>query len=147
MEGRHQAREAALQMLYQWELGGASVQDVLSAYRAEPPGPRLTPEYESFACALVEGTIGDLERIDPLISASAEHWRLQRMAIVDRMIIRLAVHEFLRPAMPKAVVINEAVELARTFGSDESVKFVNGLLDAIARRIEETEGKKAESEQ
>jgi len=137
---RHRAREAALQMLYQWEVGRADVAEVVHSYWSiDRPGETpLSDTLQAFASRLVTGTVSHVEEIDPLIVASAEHWRLSRMAIVDRLILRLAVHEFLHdPDTPKKVVINEALELARTYSSDDAVKFVNGLLDGIKRRLEE----------
>ncbi len=137
---RHRAREAALQMLYQWEVGRAPLDDVLGGYWSldrdgEPP---LSPALRAFASALVSGTVEHLDEIDRLIAAQAEHWRLSRMAIVDRLILRLAVYEFLHGAgMPAKVVINEALELAKTFSADDAVKFVNGILDGIKRGLEE----------
>jgi N utilization substance protein B len=139
-EPRHRAREAALQMLYQWEVGREAIDEVVETYWwIERPGERpLSPALRRFATDLAQGTVRDLAHIDPLIGENAEHWRPSRMAVVDRLILRLAVHEFLRARdIPKKVVINEALELARTFSSDESVGFVNGILDAIKRELEE----------
>ncbi len=139
---RHRAREAALQILYQWEVGRADIEEVLRTYwTIERPGePALSAPLESFATKLAAGTVGHLDEIDPLIGASAEHWRLSRMAIVDRLILRLAVYEFLHsPDVPKKVVMNEALELAKTFSSDEAVRFVNGILDGIKRGLETQE--------
>ena len=78
-----------------------------------------------------------LDVIDPLIVASAAHWRLSRMSVLDRMIMRLAVYEFLYASTPRPVVIDEALELAKTFSGEEAVGFVNGVLDAIRRRLDE----------
>ena len=79
-------------------------------------------------------TVGNL---DPVISESAEHWRIERMNVLDRLILRLAVYEFLHEAeTPARVIINEALELARTFSNDDSVRFINGILDAVRRRFE-----------
>ena len=90
------------------------------------------------ATRMAEGTAARVADLDPLISASADHWRLSRMAIIDRAILRLAVYEFLHaPTTPRAVVIDEAIELARTFSTDEAVKFVNGVLDGIRKKLDE----------
>lgn len=133
---RHHARESALQMLYQWEVGGQALEEVFESYRVVRP--RLLDEAgEAMAVALVRGTATHLDRIDPLIEARAEHWRIERMPVVDRLILRLAVYEFLEtPATPRSVVINEALELARTFSTDAAVKFINGVLDGIGRALD-----------
>ena len=129
---RHRSREMALQVLYQIEIGKVSVDEALQAFgRLEPPMP------SGFAAWLARGTAVHLDEIDPLITKSAQHWRLSRMAVIDRWILRLAVFEFLHaPDTPPAVVINEAIELARTFSADEAVAFVNGVLDDIRRRLD-----------
>lgn len=138
-EPRHRAREAALQMLYQWEVGRLPMIEVTSTFwtpglTGEDP---LTREHRAFATALVTGVAAAQERIDPLIVQAAEHWRLERMAVMDRLILRLAVYEFLeQPGTPSRVIINEALELARTFSSDEAVRFINGILDGIRRALE-----------
>jgi N utilization substance protein B len=142
---RHRAREAALQMLYQWEVGRTKIDEVLRTYWTidRPDEAPLSAPLEAFATTLAAGTVAHLEEIDPLITAHAEHWRLSRMAIIDRLILRLAVFEFLHsPEIPRKVAINEALELARTFSSDEAVKFVNGMLDGIKRGLE-TDGEEA----
>jgi transcription antitermination protein NusB len=138
-ESRHRAREAALQMLYQWEVGRCSVHEVTRTYWSiDRPGQAPLPEaLQAFASDLVRGTVDHVQEIDPIISESAEHWRLERMAAVDRLILRLAVYEFLYSSeTPKKVVINEALELAKTFSADDAVKFVNGILDGIKRRLD-----------
>ena len=80
-------------------------------------------------------TQANLAKIDPLIVETAEHWRLSRMAALDRIILRLAIGEFLDGSTPRNVIINEALELAKTFSGDESVKFINGILDAVKRKM------------
>ena len=138
-EARHRSREAALQMLYQWEVGRTDVDEVVRAFWAiERPGETgATRRARDFAEHLVRGTVTELPRIDPLIVESAEHWRLSRMAVIDRLILRLAVYEFLATETPRKVVINEALELARTFSSGDAIRFVNGILDGIKRRLED----------
>ncbi len=136
---RHRAREAALQMLSQWEVGQTGIDEVVRTYWSiDRPGEApLPPPLETFAADLVRGTVAHVPEIDPLIAECAEHWRLERMATIDRLILRLAVFEFLHAAdTPKKVVINEAIELARTYSSDDAVKFVNGILDGIKRRLD-----------
>ncbi len=136
---RHRAREAALQMLYQWEVGRTSIEEVVESYWSidRPGEAALSPPLRSLATMLASGTVQHVADIDPIVAAQAEHWRLSRMAIIDHLILRLAVFEFLySPDVPRKVVINEAIELARTFSSDDAVKFVNGVLDGINKRLE-----------
>ena len=138
-QARHHAREAALQMLYQWEVGHAPMPEVLQTFwlHDEPPARGLSDDHRRFAETLASGVTEHVAAIDPVISEAAEHWRLERMHVMDRLILRLAVYEFLHePETPGRVVINEALELARTFSADDSVRFINGLLDAIRRRLE-----------
>ena len=128
---RQRGREAALQLLYQREVcrhGEAEVDEASDFYWVGHPAP---PGRREFAQVLVAGTAEHLDDIDPLLEAHAKNWRLSRMAVVDRMIMRMAVFELLYLDTPPAVVINEALELARTYGGDEAVPFVNGVLDSI----------------
>jgi N utilization substance protein B len=136
---RRGAREAALQILYQWEIGGAPLDDTLAAYwdvREQDPAEGTSAEVDrDYAAALARGTAAHLEELDRLIEAQAEHWRLSRMAIVDRLILRLAAYELrYESSTPAAVTINEALELARTFSEEAAVRFINGILDALARQ-------------
>jgi N utilization substance protein B len=88
-----------------------------------------------YAATLARGTAERLPELDPLIEAQAEHWRLSRMAVIDRLILRLAVYELKhQPDAPPPVVINEALELARTFSGEDSVRFINGVLDGLMKR-------------
>ena len=133
---RHRARQVALQMLYQWEVGRVDMADVRRSRPAEPEAP-LPDALQAFAERLAEGTAKNIATIDPLISEAASSWRIERMNVVDRLILRLAVHEFLdQKETPANVIINEALELARSFSSDDAVAFVNGVLDAIRRKLE-----------
>ena len=120
-------------MLYQWEVGRVSPEDAVSRHwLIEQEGPELPDAGRRFAQDLVEGTIAHLGTIDARIEAQAQHWRLERMAVIDRLILRMAVYEFLyRPDTPRTVVIDEAIELARTFSEQDAVRFVNGVLDGI----------------
>jgi transcription antitermination protein NusB len=136
---RHRARESALQILYQWEIARPAVARAASTFfdeqwpDKEPPSDAL----RSFASTLASDTVARLEAIDPLIAETAERWRPERMAILDRLILRMAACEMMRdPGTPPAVVINEALELAKTFSSEESVKFINGMLDAIRKKLD-----------
>lgn len=132
---RHRARQAALQLLYLQEVGridAAASEEASEAYWESHPAPE---ERRAFADALVAGTMAHLEAIDPLLESSADNWRLSRMAVVDRLIMRLATYELMYSGTPAAVVINEALELAKTFGGDKTVRFVNGVLDSINRSL------------
>jgi N utilization substance protein B len=134
---RHHAREAALQMLYQWEVGRASMDEVLQTFWLHERPELLSDELRSFATALATGVTETVGNIDPVIADAAEHWRLERMNVLDRLILRAAIYEFLHePDTPARVIINEALELSRTFSGDDSVRFVNGVLDAVRRRLE-----------
>jgi N utilization substance protein B len=137
-ESRHRAREAALQILYQWEVGRIPMDDVLASFWVEgpPEAVALSAPLREFAAALATGVAGHLERLDPVIADAAQHWRLERMNVLDRLILRLSVYEFLhQPETPARVIINEALELARSFSGDESVRFVNGILDGIRKTL------------
>jgi N utilization substance protein B len=136
---RHRAREMALQILYQWEVGRADVTSAANTFftlqwpDTDPPDPAL----RAFASSLARDTVERMDAIDPLIAETSERWRPERMALLDRLILRMAICEMLRDsATPPAVVINEALELARTFTTEESVKFINGMLDAIRKKLD-----------
>ena len=136
---RHRGRETALQLLYQWEVGGIDDKkrdESLVLFWLVHPAPSSR---QTFADRLARGTYDSLGRIDPLIECQSENWRLSRMAIIDRLIIRMAVYELLENETPAAVVIDEALELAKTFSGDESVGFVNGVLDGVHRATTEHE--------
>jgi len=131
MASRRKARELALQMLFQWELGEHTPQHVIATFLRLQ---RTDPEEESFARSLFEGTVSEVDSLDPIIREHAQHWRLERMAAVDRNVIRLALYELLHYVeTPPAVVINEALELARRFSTADSAEFVNGVLDAVRK--------------
>ena len=138
-ESRHGAREAALQMLYQWEVGRAPIGEVLETFWAHDAeeGEPLPDALRVFAAGLAIGVVERVAELDPTIAAAAEHWRIERMNVMDRLVLRLAVYEFLHETgTPGKVIINEALELARTFSGDESVRFINGILDAIRRTLQ-----------
>ena len=136
---RHRAREAALQILYQWEVGAAPVGRAAQTF-FDLQWPDQAPpadELRRFATTLAEDTVARLAEIDPLIAETTERWRPERMAVLDRLILRMAVCELLRDReTPPAVVINEALELARTFSTEDAVKFVNGVLDTIRKKLD-----------
>ena len=138
-EARHRAREAALQMLYQWEVGRLSMFEVRQTFWTHDHEEQeaLTEELRAFATRLADGAAARVEEADPLIAEAAQHWRIERMNVMDRLILRLAVFEFLHERdTPAKVIINEALELARSFSGDESVRFINGILDGIRRKLE-----------
>ena len=137
-ESRHRSREAAVQMLYQWEVGRVSMFEVRQTFWAGPASEQALPEDErGFATTLADGVADKVAEIDPIITEAAEHWRIERMNVMDRLILRLAVYEFLHERQtPGKVIINEALELARTFSNDDSVRFINGILDAIRKKLE-----------
>ena len=125
-------------MLYQWEVGRLSMFEVRQTFwtHSQDRGDRLPEDLRQFANSLADGVAAHVEELDPLIAAAAEHWRLERMNVMDRLILRLAVYEFLHERdTPGKVIINEALELARSFSGDEAVRFINGLLDGIRRTL------------
>jgi N utilization substance protein B len=134
---RRRAREAALQMLYQWEVGRASAHEAIATYWPTHDADHELPEpLREFANELIRGTISRVKDIDAILSAHAQNWRVERMAVIDRLILRLAVYEFLADAnTPPRVVINEALELARSYSGEEAVGFVNGVLDAVRKEL------------
>jgi transcription antitermination protein NusB len=136
-DSRHRAREAALQMLYQWEVGRMPIDEVCRSFWTGGPAGAPPPEaVRGFATLLATGVAAHAAQLDPLIVEAAEHWRIERMNVMDRLILRLGVYELLHePETPAKVVINEALELGRTFSADESVRFINGILDAIRRTL------------
>jgi transcription antitermination protein NusB len=139
MGSRTKSRELALQMLFQWEVGKHPPAYVVQTFMS---GRRLAPDVDAFARSLFEGTVGDVTALDPMIAEQAKHWKMERMPAIDRNILRMALFEMLHhPETPGAVVINEAIELARRFSSKDSVEFVNGVLDAIWKSLPQTEPK------
>jgi len=135
MGTRRKSRELALQMLFQADMGRQDAVDVRRTFWAERNG--VTADVRGFAEDLFRVATDRAEEIDKLIARHTEHWRMERMAAVDRNIIRGSVAEFLAyPSTPKAVIINEALEIARKFSSPESVQFINGVLDSIAKELE-----------
>ena len=130
MGARSTAREAALQMLYAIEATGSSPDEVIRDFWRELPGD---PEDRPYADEAVRGVAADLGAIDASIQAASTNWRLERMARVDRNLLRLGVWELTkRSDVPRAVVIDEAVEIAKRYGTEESRAFVNGVLDRVA---------------
>jgi transcription antitermination protein NusB len=135
--GRHQAREAALQILYQAEVGRSAVDEAIGTYwPSRDPEHDLPEPLRSFANDLATGTAARLADIDALLRTHAQNWRVERMAVIDRLVLRLGVYELVAGLdVPAKVVINEAIELARTFSGDEAAAFVNGILDAVRKEL------------
>ncbi len=137
----------AMQMLYQHELGGSSLDQIFASFdphghledaegtaaaAADSPAARRSKESLAYARRLVEGTLDNLSSVDTLIRRHAENWRLERMPAIDRNILRLAIYEMLHEAeVPRVVIVDEAIELAKKFGAESSGRFVNGLLDGV----------------
>lgn len=131
MATRRRARECALQMMFQLDASGISPAQVVQLYK-ECFAEGLLPD--EFSIALFLGIAENIPNIDGVISKSSDHWRLDRMSCVDRNILRMGVHEILSSdEIPPRVAINEAVELAKRYGTAESPSFVNGILDRVAR--------------
>jgi N utilization substance protein B len=137
MGSRRKARECALQMLFAADVAEMSANDVVRTYWAELGEAELDETARDFATRLAAGTLANLELLDDRIRSRAEHWRISRMAVVDRNILRLAVYEFLYEPTPRTVAINEALEIARRFSTYEATQFINGILDAIKRDLDE----------
>ena len=135
--GRRRARAAALQMLYQMEVGRAGAHEAIATYwPSRDPEEDLDEPLRDFANGLVRGTTARVDEIDGVLRAHAQNWRVERMAIIDRLVLRLAVYELLTDAeTPAKVVINEAIELARTYTGDQAVAFVNGVLDSVRKEL------------
>jgi N utilization substance protein B len=135
--GRTRAREAALQMMYQMEIGRASAHEAIVTYwPTHDAEDSVTEPMRQFANDLVRGTMARLPEIDAIITAHAQNWRIERMVVIDRIVLRLAVYELLAEReTPARVVINEGIELARTYSGDESVPFVNGVLDSVRKEL------------
>ncbi|MEQ1949152.1 MAG: transcription antitermination factor NusB [Bryobacteraceae bacterium] len=138
MPARHKSRQRALQILFLMDQRKQEITDALDSFyetlASDEDAPPRTARDE-FMEDLVRGTLSKSEEIDRRITAKSENWRLERMPIVDRNILRLAVYEMSELRTPPAVVIDEALELARQFSGDESVSFINGVLDAVHREI------------
>lgn len=134
MGPRRKAREYALQMLFQWDITRDTIDQIAATFFENHDEQ---PAVVTFARLLVSRTVEHVEEIDVLIQRHAENWRLDRMAIVDRNLLRLATQEFLYDKeTPKTVVINEAIEIARRFSAQESPQFINGILDSIKKELE-----------
>ncbi len=134
MTGRRtKARERALQALYQIDVAAAGIDDALASFwKSFEPTER---EVQQLAEQLVRGVAVDRRQVDDLIENVSTNWRLDRMAKVDRNVLRLATWELLKGDAPVKVVINEAIELGKKYGSEQSGAFVNGVLDKVAQGL------------
>jgi N utilization substance protein B len=133
---RHKGREAALHMLYAADVSRSSAEEICNNYWETLGEDGLDLNTREFADKLAKGTLENIDIIDDRIRHRAEHWRIERMACVDRNILRLAIYELLFSDTPPTVVINEGLELARCFSTFESTQFINGILDAVKNDIE-----------
>ena len=124
-------------MLFAADVAEMPADDVVRSYWAELGESDLDETAREFATRLASRTLSNLELLDERIRSRAEHWRISRMAVVDRNILRLAVYEFLYEPTPRTVAINEALEIARRFSTYEATQFINGILDAIKRDLDE----------
>jgi len=131
---RRRSREYALQLLFQLELAGNKLNEsVLSEFWEDNDEDQ---EVKDFTHAIVRTTLANLEHIDATIRKAAEHWSIERMASIDRNILRAATYELLyRSDIPSSVVINEALEIAKKYSTEDSAPFINGLLDKIANQV------------
>jgi len=137
---RHRAREVALRAVYQTAVGAVPLLEALrlAELEGDEEGVPLDDPARAYAMRLAGGAWGAREALDGEIAPHCQHWRIERLATLDRLIMRQAVHEWLaEPATPPRVVLAEALELARVYSGDEAVKFVNGVLDAVYHRLKQ----------
>ena len=131
---RHQAREVALQILYRYDIdhAGAAPVELIDELNGHFDHFKVPDELRGFAAELVAGSVRERAQLDELIEAHASNWKITRMSYVDRNLLRMAICELRRfPDTPPSVVIDEAIELAKQFGTAESPAFINGILDAV----------------
>jgi len=140
MSSRHRARERSLQILFQWDARKGPIEDAISSFydTLYSEQSESKPEPDEFVERLVRGVVENITDIDRRLAQHAEHWRIERMPAVDRNVLRLAIYEMMALATPPPVAIDEAIELARRFSGEDSVQFINGVLDAAKREIEST---------
>jgi len=132
MGARRKARELALQMLFQHDMSGNLPDAIIGTFEELQ---KSKPNTREFAVKIFRGTVDHMSAIDEMIQAQADNWRLSRMATVDRNIIRMSVYEFLHESdTPKLVIIDEAIEIAKKYGTQKSSQFINGILDGILKR-------------
>ena len=132
MGARRKARELALQMLYQFDLSSNPPRQIVDTFEELQ---KSKPNTREFAVKIFHGTVENLAKIDEMIAAQADNWRIARMAVVDRNIIRMSIYELLEESeTPKLVIIDEAIEIGKKFGTQKSSQFINGILDGILKR-------------
>ena len=144
MGTRRKARECALQMLFAADVAKTQAGVLTNEYWSEIGDENFDEAMREFSNRLTSGTLHEIETVDEHIRQRAEHWRIERMAIVDRNVLRLAVYEFLFEDTPHTVVINEALEIARRFSTFEATQFINGILDAIKHDLAKINPEKKE---
>lgn len=147
MAARHRSRQRALQVLYQWDMTKRPIEEAIRAFydtlradktadeKVEEPEPESPDGRDEFMEELARGASAMAPDIDHRIAEKSAHWKIERMPIVDRNILRLGIYEMSRRETPPAVVIDEALELARQFSGEESVAFINGVLDAVHKEL------------
>jgi transcription antitermination protein NusB len=135
MAARHRSRKRALQVLFEWDMRGGSIDNAISHFydTLYSEESETKPKPDKFMEELVRGTVAHATEIDRKIEQRAQNWRLERMPVVDRNILRLAIYELGLDALPGPVIIDEALELTRQFSNEEAVAFINGILDAVHR--------------
>jgi N utilization substance protein B len=132
MGARRKARELALQMLFQFDMAGNPPDTIVATFEDLQ---KSKPNTREFAVKIFNGTVNHMQEIDDMIQQQADNWRLTRMAVVDRNIIRMSIYEFMHETdTPKLVIIDEAIEIAKKFGTQKSSQFINGILDGILKR-------------
>jgi N utilization substance protein B len=138
MSSRHRARERSLQILFEWDARKEPIEDAIASFydTLYDEQSDSKPAPDEFVEKLVKGVVENIAEIDRRLAQHAEHWRIERMPAVDRNVLRLAIYEMMALDTPPAVAIDEAIELARRFSGEESVQFINGVLDAAKREIE-----------
>jgi N utilization substance protein B len=138
---RRRSREYALQILFQLELTGGELND--EVFREFWEGNAEDRDVKEFTSDIVKNTLGNIKTIDEIIKKTAENWSIDRMAVIDRNILRAATYElFYRTDIPPSVVINEAIEIAKKYSTEDSAPFINGILDKIAYTVSITAGNK-----
>lgn len=137
MASRYKSRQTALQMLFLLDVRQDAAPDLIASYYRSLASEDCEPttDRDGFAEELALGATMRREEIDARIGEHSEHWRLERMAVVDRNILRLAIYEMLALPTPAAVVIDQALDLAKRFSTDESIPFINGILDAVNQKL------------
>jgi len=136
MAARHRSRKRALQVLFEWDMRREEIDRAIQHYYDSlySEEQEKQPKPDKFMEELARGTASQAGEIDRQIEARSANWRLERMAVVDRNILRLAIYELSRAEVPAVVIIDEALELARQFSNQESLSFINGVLDAVYKQ-------------